>query len=430
MPRFLLAVLAPLAGAEPAGAAEVGNGTVPTATWDDTDVAGVEDEDATIVVDCINASPASAADCDMSLRTRRNGNFETFLDLGLSQIFTQDATPIEVDQRSVSIPGQDFVVPTPRQLTLRNTVPAQEVELIFQDFADTVTDDMNHAFISVDCTSVAKNAENCDFRVGVTEGGGTGTPQRPEIRFAIDADAGIVLGTASNDSFTVITDGTGDLEAVLPPRSIGSGESMILTESIEFCGNGPPGPTIFTRYLGPSLNNGKNHTFEVSDGTPSCHDQESATEETADRVVFRGNVNAVGMVCSVSPAGPSGSVVSYYLRDDKAYVGGLYCTTTLDGVKRGVSGHQGRSTRHRERLAAHRRRHVRTRTSRRRKGELYPFRHALSPRLGVGRERGRRMEACHDASFFEQLCSRPSRSPRRFRTRVPSPRSSSRFAMR
>lgn len=94
------------------------------------------------------------------------------------------------------------------------------VDLSFHDYADTTDDDMAHALLRTNCTATGTGAENCDFTVGVVEGGNAA-----DTRLNIDADAGVTVGS-SNASPVTLTAGT--TNAILSePAAAGSGGDML-----------------------------------------------------------------------------------------------------------------------------------------------------------------------------------------------------------
>lgn len=110
--------------------------------------------------------------------------------------------------------------------SIRNSATGN-VTLDFRDYADTTDDDMAHAVLTTNCTNTGSAAEDCDFTVGVVEDGAAA-----DTRLNIDADAGVVIGSATTNSFTVTTDGTGDAEVVLPAQAVGATE--VLNDTLDF----------------------------------------------------------------------------------------------------------------------------------------------------------------------------------------------------
>jgi len=97
----------------------------------------------------------------------------------------------------------------------------------FRDYGDTTDDDMAHSILTTNCTDTGTGADDCDFSSGVAEAG-----TAAETRFSIDADGGITIGSANNNSFTATTDGTGDGETVLSAESVGAAEILNLTRAV------------------------------------------------------------------------------------------------------------------------------------------------------------------------------------------------------
>lgn len=102
--------------------------------------------------------------------------------------------------------------------SLRNNATGT-VGLDFRDYADTTDDDMAHGVITSNCTDTSTGAEDCDLTVGVVEAGAAA-----ETRLSFDADGGIELGSANNNTVTLTTDSTGNAELVVPADSVGASE--------------------------------------------------------------------------------------------------------------------------------------------------------------------------------------------------------------
>lgn len=183
------------------------------------------------------------------------------------------------------------------------------VQIAFQDYADTTDDDMDHGLLVVNCTDTGTGAEDCDMSIAAVEAGATA-----EQRVLIDADAGITLGSANNNSLTVTTDSTGDAEVVLPNSSIGKAEigGNMLVNSI-FCGDLPNNTTNYTSPIngypsGPFYDVG----LVASDlgyglaGT-GCAAQDDTTEANADEIMFTQTaMKVIGLYCRVSSSGSNG----------------------------------------------------------------------------------------------------------------------------
>ncbi len=71
----------------------------------------------------------------------------------------------------------------------------------YRDYADTTDDDMAHAQVTVNCTDTGTGTEDCDYTIGVVEGGAAA-----ETRFEIDGDGAVALGSANTT--VTMTDGT------------------------------------------------------------------------------------------------------------------------------------------------------------------------------------------------------------------------------
>jgi hypothetical protein len=143
------------------------------------------------------------------------------------------------------------------------------------------------------------------------EGGAT-----PEQRILIDGDAGVVLGSANNNSLTVTTDGTGDAEVDLPASSIGRTElgGGIISDVIG-CGDLPNNTTNYTSpitgYPGGIFYNagltGSDLGYILA-GT-GCSAEDDTTEGNADEIMFTQTAaKATGLYCRVTGSGANGVV--------------------------------------------------------------------------------------------------------------------------
>jgi len=84
------------------------------------------------------------------------------------------------------------------------------------DFKDRMaTDSDPNVRIIVNCTDTGSGTEDCDVQIQQQEAGAI------KAAFVADADGGITIGNATNDSITFTTDGTGDGEVTYPPGSVG-----------------------------------------------------------------------------------------------------------------------------------------------------------------------------------------------------------------
>jgi len=83
--------------------------------------------------------------------------------------------------------------------SIRNSASGS-VTLDFRDYADTTDDDMAHGVLTTNCTDTGSGSEDCDFSIGVVEGGAAA-----DTRFHIDADDGVDIGSAANANVTLIS---------------------------------------------------------------------------------------------------------------------------------------------------------------------------------------------------------------------------------
>ena len=90
------------------------------------------------------------------------------------------------------------------------------VDLSFHDYADSADDDMAHVLLRANCTDATTASEDCDFTIGVAEGGSAA-----DTRFMIDADGGVDIGSA-NSSDVTLTAGTA-VAIFNEPAAAGSG---------------------------------------------------------------------------------------------------------------------------------------------------------------------------------------------------------------
>lgn len=111
-------------------------------------------------------------------------------------------------------------------VTIRNGATGN-VTMDFRDYADSSVDDMAHVLMTTNCTDTGDGTEDCDFTIGVVEGGLVA-----ETRFNIDADAGVTVGSSNSTIVTLSTDGTGDGELVLPASSVSAGEIVDVARGI------------------------------------------------------------------------------------------------------------------------------------------------------------------------------------------------------
>jgi len=206
---------------------------------------------ASFIANCSNTGD-NTEECDLGIATVRAGVAST-------------AINIDADAEMTLLSETEF--------ELQNAASGN-VSLIFQDYADTATDDLDHVVLTANCTD-ATATEDCDFTIGVVE-----NATAAETRFHIDADAGIILGSANTNTVQLLTDSTGDAEIVLPTDSISTGE--VLDNSLTFTdisdSSAVDADTIFTMGDGIELELRASHTTgdtevqlinmdQVTDGT-------------------------------------------------------------------------------------------------------------------------------------------------------------------
>ena len=189
--------------------------------------------------------------------------------------------------------GATCDIVTDNELQVQNRVSG-DVDLSFHDYADTADDDMQHAVITTNCTTTTTGAEDCDFSIGVVEGGSAA-----DTRFSIDADGGVTVGSSANNLFTVTTDGTGDGEVVLPENSIGADEFAGMVDKIVLCGQDANSGTV---YGGPTAAAYLGGGGEFVMGATVCNALDDATEATADAPISAGfpAFKVTGMHCATS----------------------------------------------------------------------------------------------------------------------------------
>ena len=194
------------------------------------------------------------------------------------------------------------------------------VILNFHDYADTADDDMAHAAITVNCTDAGTGAEDCDLTIGVVEAGAAA-----ETRLNLDADGGITIGSANNNTVNLTTDATGDAELVVPENSIGPDELAVMVDQVIFCGQNANNSTIYGGPIVAFL--GGDYTASGAIGGTVCDALDNATEATADAPLGFANTafKILGMICEVDTSGANGLTLT--LRDDAAdIVPSVTCT--------------------------------------------------------------------------------------------------------
>ena len=116
--------------------------------------------------------------------------------------FSGPAIAAEMNTSAKCPVGQDCSIRLDNDLQLENRVSG-DVDLSFHDYADTADDDMQHAVITLNCTTTTTGAEDCDISMAVVEAGAAA-----DVRLLIDADSGVDIGSATTADFTVTTTGS------------------------------------------------------------------------------------------------------------------------------------------------------------------------------------------------------------------------------
>jgi len=280
-------------------------------------------------IDGVGASNVTADTGSLTLATTTSGT------LGLSSVALVDldaGANLDVDVTgSIAMDASTTVATTSAGAQYINSATG-DVTLDYRDYADTTDDDMAHAIVTVNCTDASTGAEDCDYSIGVVEGGAAA-----ETRFSIDGDGGMAYGSANTDSHTFSADGATDADFVVPNTSIGAAELVNravssvkfagLTNTYRFCGQGVNGSG--PNWLGPVPigSNGADYTT----GAAGCDALDSTTEATADAPVDAFAYTVIGMVCSVTDGGTD-DTYTFQARDDTADVTGATCAVTLNGA--------------------------------------------------------------------------------------------------
>ena len=193
------------------------NAATGNVTLDFRDYADTTDDDMAhtlLTTNCTDAG-TGAEDCDFTVGIVEAGdaaetrlNFDADGDITLG---SANAAGITLNSTGV---------------TNRNAATGS-VTLDFRDYADTTDDDMAHVVETVNCTDTGTGAEDCDYTLGVVEAGAAA-----DTRLNLDADGGITLGSANNNSFTFTADGTGDTEFTIPASGISAGEIVDIARNI------------------------------------------------------------------------------------------------------------------------------------------------------------------------------------------------------
>lgn len=212
------------------------------------------------------------------------------------------------------------------------------VTIDFRDYADSADDDMAHAIVTVNCTDATTGAEDCDYSVGVAEGGAAA-----DTRFSIDADGGVTVGSSANNLFTVTTDGTGTGEVVLPTGSVESAE--ITDATLLPADDLYPGHATFTVcgdattvnnntvYYGPS----QVLTSSATAGSVVCDTTAvgNVTEATADAPAFTAKAFIVLGLSCYHP--DSGNTLTFTARSAEAGLTPALVVTTADNELQGMT---------------------------------------------------------------------------------------------
>lgn len=203
------------------------------------------------------------------------------------------------------------------------------VDLSFHDYADSADDDMAHVLLRANCTDATTGAEDCDFTVGVAEAGAAA-----ETRISVDADGGVEIGSANNNSVSLTTDGTGDGEVVLPTGAVSTGEVLDGTLLAADDAFGSRGVLQICGDLVTINNNtvyyGPNRTVVATTASGMTCDTAAAgnvTEATADAPALEATAfHVLGMICRTVDTNAS---VSFTLRSaEAATTPSVTCTTT------------------------------------------------------------------------------------------------------
>jgi len=292
---------------------ELHNASTGSVGWNFRDYADAADDDmvhGAIVVNLTDAT-TGAEDADLSLSVAEAG--------------AAPEVRLAIDgDGSVSIGGatNDAVILLPDVDVQIQNQASGNVTLDFRDYADSADDDMAHVIQTANCTDAATGTEDCDFTVGVVEAGAAA-----ETRFHIDADGGIIIGSANNNTVTLTTSTTGNAAVVAPAKSIQSAEFGGLTNAYRFCGQGANGST--TSFVGPVPigSNGADYTT----GAAGCDALDNTTEATADGPPDAFGYTVNGMICSIADGGTD-DTYTFQLRDDAADVTGVTCAVVLNGA--------------------------------------------------------------------------------------------------
>ncbi len=126
------------------------------------------------------------------------------------------------------------------------------------------------------------------------------------------------LGTSSNVSAQILTDGTGDAELAVPENSIGPDEVAVMHDRVIFCGEADENGTI---YYGPAVTEfgGGTSAITYTIAAAGCDALDNATEGTADAPIMT-NVafKVTGLFCKQDGTLASGEAITFTVRSATA----------------------------------------------------------------------------------------------------------------
>ena len=168
------------------------NNATGSVTFDFRDYADTTDDDmahALFTTNCTDAG-TGAEDCDFSV--------------GIVEAGAAAETRLNFDADgdiTIGSATNGAVVSLGTSMSLRNSVTGNVVQ-DFRDYADSADDDMAHVEIMVNLTDATTGAEDADYSIAVAEAGAA-----TEVRFLIDGDGDMTLGSANNGGHVLL--GTG-----------------------------------------------------------------------------------------------------------------------------------------------------------------------------------------------------------------------------
>lgn len=136
------------------------------------------------------------------------------------------------------------------------------------------------------------------------------------------------IGDSTTDSWTFVTDGTGDAEIALPENSIGPDDVAVMHDSVILCGEAAENGTNF---FGPSTGAFGGNGADLSLASAACDALDNADEGTADAPLFT-NVafKITGLFCKTDGTMGAGESVVYTVRS--AVAGATPAITCTVGV--------------------------------------------------------------------------------------------------